>query len=375
GAGGAGGAGLAGGVYVVRHNGSLNLITLRYRLRDAAIRGAKAPFTIGKDEFPAGSLLVPASDRARDAIVALGLQATAVAAAPEVETVDVDLPRLAVYTTWANTEKVGWVRLAFDRWEIPFDLIHKDHVRSGANLRSKYDVIVVPHQTQGGRALVYEQPRLSKPLAYRKNDRFKSLGMYAETDDVRGGMGLEGVLEFERFVRDGGLLMTFGVASFFPAEFGLARGVEASRGQGTWYAPGPYVQTEILRPDHPVLYGYAGTTLPVRWADGPLLTVPMANPEMAAFIGSTPERPVVLARYQGGDAGVLSGLLRGADQLRNRPALVETTLGNGRVLLYTMNPIYRWQTFGEHGLVFNALLYWNDLPTAPAQPSAPSGGR
>ncbi len=94
--------------------------------------------------------------------------ATATASAPVVETADVDLPRLAMYTTWANTEKVGWVRLAFDRWEIPFDLIHKDHVQTGANLRAKYDVIVMPHQTNNGKAIVYEQPKLSKPLPYQE---------------------------------------------------------------------------------------------------------------------------------------------------------------------------------------------------------------
>ena len=49
---------------VVKHNGSLNLITFRYRLKDVAMKGAKASFKIGDDEFPAGSLIVPASDRA-----------------------------------------------------------------------------------------------------------------------------------------------------------------------------------------------------------------------------------------------------------------------------------------------------------------------
>ena len=92
------------------------------------------------------------------------------------KTIDVDLPRIAMYTTWANTEKVGWVRLAFDRFGIPFDLIHKDHVQTGANLRAKYDVIVMPHQTNNGKSIVYEQPKLSKPLPYKKNDNFKSLG-------------------------------------------------------------------------------------------------------------------------------------------------------------------------------------------------------
>ena len=371
---------------LVKHNGSLNLITLRYRLQDLAIKALKSPAkvthaadgVVSEEEYPAGSLLIPAtaasSDRVRKEIESLGLVATSFAYEPKlVPTIEVDLPRVAIYTTWANTEKVGWVRLAFDRWEIPFDLIHKDHVKTGANLRAKYDVIVLPHQTQSGKTIVYEQPKLSKPLAYRKNDKFKSLGMYAETDDVRGGMGIQGVAEFVKFLDDGGMLMTFGVASFFPAEFGLTRVVEASRPQGTWYAPGPYVQTEIVAADHPVVYGYSGKTLPVRWGDGPLLQVagqggpgggaPAGPPEPAS-----PDRATIIARFQGNDAGVLSGLMRGADQIRNRPMVVDSPVGKGRVLLFANNPIYRWQTFGEHGMVFNALLFFNDFPAAGAKP-------
>jgi hypothetical protein len=362
--------------YAVKHNGSLNLITLRYRLKDVAVKAATASFKGGDEDFPAGSFLLPASDRARQAIESLGLSAAVLPAMPDVATIDVDLPRIAMYTTWANTEKVGWVRLAFDRFEIPFELIHKDHVRAGANLRDKYDVILVPHQTQNGKSVVYEQPKLSKPLAYKKNVQFKSLGMYAETDDIRGGMGLDGVTELQKFLDAGGLLMTFGVSSYFPAEFGLAKGVDAQRPATGWYAPGPYVQSEILQPEHPVFYGYGGQkTIPVRWADGPLL---QAGPpaELAAFFGSSPERPQVLARFQGGETGVLSGLMRGADQLRNRPMIVDAPSGKGRVLAFVNNPIYRWQTFGEHGLVFNTLLFWNDLPApAPSSTNATSVAR
>jgi hypothetical protein len=42
--------------------------------------------------------------------------------------------------------------------------------------------------------------------------------------------------------------------------------------------------------------------------------------------------------------------------------IVDAPSGQGRVLLFANNPIYRWQTFGEHAMVFNALLFWNDLP-------------
>ena len=67
--------------------------------------------------------------------------------------------------------------------------------------------------------------------------------------------------------------------------------------------------------------------------------------------------------------------MRGADQIRNRPMIVDAPSGQGHVLLFANNPIYRWQTFGEHMMIFNALLYWNDLsagasaakPTSVAQ--------
>ncbi len=358
----------AGSVYAVRHNGSLNLITLRYRLKDVAVKAAKAAFKAGDTDFPAGSLLVPASDRARAEIEKLGLVATALAATPDVQTVDVDLPRIAIYSTWINTEKVGWVRLAFDRFEIPFELIHKDEIFKGGTLRSRYDVILIPHQGANAKTIVYEAPKTSRPLAYRKSDTFKSFGMYGETDDTRGGMGLEGAAEFQKFVRDGGLLMTFGVASYFPPEFGIARAIDAARPQGNFYAPGAVVQADILQPTHPVLWGYDQKTLPVRWADGPLLTVPDPNSPTSQFLGTGTEKATTLLRFQGGDAGVLSGLMRGADQIRNRPAIVDAPVGKGHVLLYATNPIYRWQTFGEHELVFNALLFYNDFPAAGAAP-------
>lgn len=365
----AGVSGAAGALIAVKHNGALGLITFRYRLRDVAVRAAKAPFKVGDEEYPAGSFLVPASDRARRAIESLGLQAASLPQAPQVETVEVDLPRLAIYTTWSSTEKVGWYRLAFDRFEIPYDLIHKDQARAG-NLRAKYDVILVPHQGQGqsGKSLVFEQPKLSKPLPYRKNERFKTFGFYAETDDTRGGMGLEGAAEFDRFVRDGGVLVTTGIASAFPVDFGIAKGVDQQTPQAGFYAPGPYVQSEILLPAHPVVWGYTGKTLPVRYAGGPLL---QAGPpaEFAAAAGSSPERPQVVARFQGGEAGVLSGLLRGADQIRNRPMIVDARNGKGRVIVFATNPIYRWQTFGEHQMIFNTLLFWNDLPGEGATPT------
>ena len=130
------------------------------------------------------------------------------------------------------------------------------------------------------------------------------------------------------------------------------------------------MNSEILIPTHPTMFGYAQKTLPVRYAGGPLLQAgPPAGFEQ--FAGTSPERPQVIARFTGGEAGVLSGLMRNPDQIRNRPMVVDAPSGKGRVIMFANNPIYRWQTFGEHAMVFNSLLFWNDMP-APA-PAAKAG--
>ncbi len=117
-----------------------------------------------------------------------------------------------------------------------------------------------------------------------------TLGTYGETDDVTGGMGLEGVLELQKFVDEGGVLITLGASSYMPAEFGLQREVTATRPTGAFYAPGPIVQAEILRPEHPIFFGYDKKTVPVRYANGPLFQVPLED---------VPDQ--VLMRFTGGD--------------------------------------------------------------------------
>jgi len=62
---------------------------------------------------------------------------------------------------------------------------------------------------------------------------------------------------------------------------------------------------------------------------------------------------------------VLSGLMKGANEIRNRPAIVDVPVGKGRVLLYATNPVYRWQNHGEFNMLFNALMNYDDLQLAP----------
>jgi hypothetical protein len=191
--------------------------------------------------------------------------------------------------------------------------------------------------------------------------------MYGESPDITGGMGGEGVDAFAKFLDAGGTLIALGDAVRFPTELGLARTVDASGATSqAFYAPRPLVNAEILRLDHPVFYGYTERIMPIKYLGGPLMTV------------GTPDQGGVLARYVGGDAAVLSGLMKGADEIRQRPFAVDVPggySGRGRVVLFSNNPVYRWQNHGEFNMAFNALLNWNDLATvgkpSPTSTAAP----
>jgi hypothetical protein len=177
--------------------------------------------------------------------------------------------------------------------------------------------------------------------------------MYGESPDVSGGIGGDSVDAFARFLDAGGTLIAMGTAVRFPAELGLARTVDTTSTSAQFYAPRPLVQAEIIQPEHPVFFGYADKLVPIKYIQGqPLMSV------------ADVDRGSVLGRYVGGDASVLSGLMRGADEIRDRPFAIDVAggfTGRGRVVLFANNPIYRWQNHGEFNMVFNAVLNWNDM--------------
>src|SRR5262245_40168383 len=113
----------SGSLTAVAHYGSNNMVTLRYRLRDVKFQAVEKEFKHGETTLPAGTFVITGdSSRVKGEVERLGLTAVALSAAPDVPMHDLDLPRLAVYSTWGNTQEVGWVRYAFDKFGVPFDL-------------------------------------------------------------------------------------------------------------------------------------------------------------------------------------------------------------------------------------------------------------
>ena len=344
-----GGAGAV--AYAVPDHGSPNMITLRYGLKNVKVRIAEAPFQAGGVTLPAGTFLVPsgAFNELKSLAGPLGLDTVALTAQPSVGSHEAGMPRVAMYSTWGSTQNVGWVRYTFEQYKVPYDLIYKERLQKG-NLKAAYDVILIPDQTRTAKQLVDDIPKGKQPLAYTKTPQFKFLGAYGSSDDITGGMGTEGVAALQTFVNDGGLMVTLGNSSAFPPTYGMTPKIDSGATDGRFYGPGPIVQVDIEKPNDPIFYGYTSKTMPVRWANGPLFRMDADD-----------NKENVLMRYPGGKDNVLSGLMREPDEIKSRAALVKEPVGQGEVVMFTTNPIWRWQTVGEYRLVFNTLLNYQNM--------------
>jgi hypothetical protein len=63
--------------------------------------------------------------------------------------------------------------------------------------------------------------------------------------------------------------------------------------------------------------------------------------------------------------------MNGADEIKGRAALVVAPVGKGEAVMFTTNPVWRWQNLGEYRMLFNTLLNYRNLaPQAKSVASA-----
>jgi hypothetical protein len=305
--------------------------------------------------LPPGTWTVSMADMDQDAMEAWAgehaLQVYRVRAEDleDVATHEVDLPRIALLHTWSRTQDEGWARFTLDQQGVPYDYVGEDRVADLAPLRDRYDVILFPHQGRGanGKRILQGVDPSDGPIAYTRTPEYPSHGTPDSSEDITGGMGFEGLTALRDFVRDGGTLVTVGSASTLPIEFAFLRDVN-TRPAGSIFVPGSILQGTTVDAENPLTYGYEDQ-LPLYHQGGPYFNISNSAP------GS------VAVRYAPGDAMLLSGVAREAGALGGQPAVYSERVGEGAVVIYGFDALHRHQNHGNHALIWNAFLHWNDL--------------
>ena len=414
----------AGPVLAVANTGQVSLLTLVYKLKGATVQVAEKPFDADGKHYPAGSLLITGTDDARltPILHSLSLDAAHLTAAPTVATHPATAPRIAFMHTWLATQTEGWWRYAFDAAGVPFSYISTQTAAAEPDLRGKYDVIIfAPVGGGGSQSILNGIPLWNNPMPWQKSDLTPNLGRIDSTPDIRPGLGYDGLAHLKHFIEQGGLLITCEDTAQFAIDTGLAPGVTSGAHSDTRVV-GTILNTVFVDKDSPVAFGY-GAGVPVISANGMIFTVsntlgsrggrslmdpyserptgrgsmeesdvPTARKitepepltkqqpwepkrlneeEMRNNLSLIPAelRPDVILRFSDSKSLLLDGLLDKGGAIAEHAIVVNAHLGQGNVLLFGNNPVYRGETVGTYALVFNAILNYQHLanPPVPAE--------
>ena len=267
----------SGDVLVVQNNTDNVLATFRFKNKDVKMEAAEEDFTVDGAPVHAGAFIIRDGKNAkvRASIQELGLVAWATSA-PTVKTHPLTIPRIGYVHSWSRTQDEGWVRAALDHYGIPFTYFADQKLRDG-NLRAKYDVIIFPHTGGTAASMVNGIAMTGKdPIPYKKSALTPNLGAEDSSDDIRGGMGIEGLNELVKFVEAGGTLITEGSTTTILPEYGVLSRVTVEH-PTTLYAKGAELRGMITDHKSPIMYGYTGDQLPVYFSQEPVLSAARAG--------------------------------------------------------------------------------------------------
>ena len=386
----------AGPVYLLKDTGQESFLAARYRLASFEIQTAERAFDEDGVKFPAGSWIVSDQPGLHDAIQStaaeLGLDFTQVATAPDVPHHAAKAPRIGVWVPWADTDSIGWIRYSLDQRKVPYTYLRDEDIRAG-DLSSKIDVLLYGHVDLELAEQIEGLPKRWSPMPFKKTPQTPSFGTPAESDDITGGIGYEGLGQIQRFVDDGGLMVTLGSGSMLALEGGLVRFVRRSSGgvprsagggggassaasqQAATRTPGAHVRVTFDRPDHPIAYGYPAHTWVFR-QNFPLYNTPRRWLRMAyctTCLDGPEDRSGMVMEW--GDATrkdfVVSGQAWGEENLIGRPAILDMPVGKGHIVSFNFNPMHRDMNRGDQRLLWNAILNWQAI--VAMQPKAEAG--
>jgi hypothetical protein len=406
-----GGVNGTGSILLVNHNADIGLVTLRYKFKDLAFEAAEEAFEASGRKFNRGSFIIrnPATRDLERAAGDLGLEITAVAAAPDVKTHPVRAPRVAILHTWLSTQTEGWWRQAFDNAQVPFAYISTQHVAKDANLSATFDVIVFPPVGRGAEGIVNGLPMWGNPLPWQKTADTPNLGSEDQTDDMRPGLSWTGVQHLQDFVRRGGLLLTVMDTADLAVSTGFTPGLSVTP-RNRLRIVGSVVRSKMVDAASPIAYGY-NDSLALWCENGPIFNlsniagarggrrlgpddggnrptgrgtrddpdvpqgrasvetqredrtqawqaVPLTVEQLRNGVSVIPPaaRPRVVLRYADSRDLLVSGLVENGNEIAQHASVVDVPLDKGHVVVFSNNPIWRGETEGSYFLVFNALL-------------------
>ncbi len=281
-----------GPVIVVDDTADNSLVTFRFKNAGVKMLAAEEDFELDHHAFRAGAIIVP-ERRSREARAdAEGSRTVGVGGRDAAGGEDAR-PRRAAHRLRAQLDAHagrGLVARGARHLRHPVHVLRRSEAEGGQPAREVRRDHLPARRRQPAVAGQRHADGRQRSAAVQEDRQSSRTSAYVDSsDDIRGGMGLPGLLELAKFVEEGGTLITDGSTTTIFPEYGITSGVTVEH-PAQLFVRGSILRAKIADPKSPIAYGYEGTDLPVYFNQDPVLNAGGGGipPEFAAFFGGGP---------------------------------------------------------------------------------------
>ena len=255
------------------------------------------------------------------------------------------LPRIGLWDRFGGSMDSGWMRWIFEQWEFSFRLVFPQELDAG-NLAREFDVLVfvdggIPEAT--GRKRRERRPPKLEDIPEEFHHRLGEVTVEKTIPQLR------------HFLEEGGTVLTIGNSTALARHLGLpvvdaliepgASGEEEPLPREKFYVPGSILRMELAN-EHPLAHGMK-----------PVVDVFFDNSPVFRLAPQALQKGVEVVGWFSSDRPLRSGWAWGQHYLRDTIAVMEWSVGRGKLLMYGPEVTFRSQPHGTFKLVFNGIHY------------------
>ncbi|MGD9346530.1 MAG: M14 family metallopeptidase [Candidatus Aminicenantes bacterium] len=300
--------------------------------------------------LPEGAIYIPAKTSLRPKLQDLaqekGLIFEGVPIQPKGEVLSMNPPRIGLWDRYGGSMPSGWVSWLLEQFEFDFEVIFPQRLDSG-NLKSKFDVLIFV----GGAIPGIREDEYSRYFSRSQPDP-KTIP--PEYRNKLGRITVEKTIpQLRRFLEEGGTILTIGSSASLGYHLGLpisdaliemtADGKERPLPMEKHFVPGSVLQVKVDT-SNPLAYGLP-EELNVYFNRSPVF-------ELEAESIFLEVKPVA---WFDTEKPLRSGWAWGQHYLKGGIAVVEASVGKGKLFLFGPEITFRAQPHGSFKFLFNGI--------------------
>jgi len=352
------------------------ILTNRLMKANCPVYWLKDEQTVDGHGLGTGTVWIPASAQSKPIVERaareLGIPAFGMAQRPAGDVMKLKPIRIGLVDLYGGVMPSGWLRWMFEQYEFPFEVVYPQILDAGG-LKSSFDVIVFPSQTYA------EGARTNRANLARAVTRNSGTGMAggggihydppAESipEEFRSMLGNitvnKTIPPLKKFIDEGGTIIAIGSSATIGQAMGLpvkdhlvekgADGTEKHLGTRKFYIPGSVLRASYDNTD-PIAYGMPDKGL-LFFDSSPVFDIdPNGEPKTHSVVSFDSKEPLY------------SGWGLGQEYLEGGKMAAEASLGQGKLVLISLEATFRGTPHATFKLLFNS-LYFGSAGPAPLQ--------